>query len=128
MRHLKKGRKFSRTSAHRDAMFSNMATSLFLHECIETTREKAKDLRGVAERLITLAKRGDLHARRLAFRQVRDLDVLKKLFDDIAPRCQARAGGYTRVIKSGVRKGDAASLSVIELVERRNAPTTPEVA
>jgi large subunit ribosomal protein L17 len=128
MRHLKKGRKFSRTSAHRDAMFSNLATSLFQHECIETTREKAKDLRGFAERLITLAKRNDLHARRLAFRHVRNLDVLKKLFDDIAPRFQSRAGGYTRVMKSGVRKGDAAPLSVIELVERKNPPVAEKAA
>jgi large subunit ribosomal protein L17 len=118
MRHLKKGRKLNRTSSHRKAMFANMATSLFQHECIETTDAKAKDLRGVAERLITLAKRGDLHARRQAYRTIRDQDVLKKLFDDIAPRFKERAGGYTRVLKSGIRAGDNAPLSVIELVAR----------
>ncbi len=118
MRHLKKGRKLNRTSAHRRALFCNMATSLFKHECIETTEAKAKDLRGVAEKLITLAKRGDLHARRLAYRSIRDQDILKKLFEDIGPRFKDRKGGYTRVLKSGVRTGDNANLSVIELVER----------
>jgi len=118
MRHLNKGRKLNRTSAHRKAMFANLATSLFKHECIETTEAKAKDLRGVAEKLITLAKRGDLHARRQAFRSIRDQDILKKLFDDIGPRFKERQGGYTRVLKSRVRTGDNADLSVIELVER----------
>ena len=118
MRHLNKGRKLNRSSSHRKAMFANMATSLFKHECIQTTDAKAKDLRGFAERLITLAKRGDLHARRQAFETIRDSDVLKKLFDDIGPRFAQRAGSYTRVLKSGVRSGDNASLSVIELVTR----------
>ena len=95
-----------------------MATSLFRHECIETTDAKAKDLRGFAEKLITLAKRGDLHARRLVFRTIRDQEILTKLFNDIAPRFDGRPGGYTRVMKSGIRTGDAAPLSVIELVTR----------
>jgi large subunit ribosomal protein L17 len=116
MRHLNKGRKLGRTSAHRQAMFRNMATSLFRHEKIETTDAKAKDLRGFAEKLITLAKRGDLSARRLAFRDIRDDEVLKKLFDDIAVRYKARPGGYTRLTKVRIRRGDNAPMSVIELV------------
>jgi large subunit ribosomal protein L17 len=116
MRHLNSGRKFGRTSAHREAMFKNMATSLFRHERIETTDTKAKELRIFAERLITLAKRGDLHARRLAFRSIRDAEILHKLFADIGPRYTARNGGYTRIVKSRVRKGDNAVVSIIELV------------
>jgi large subunit ribosomal protein L17 len=119
MRHLKKGRKLGRTTSHRKALFANMATSLFQHEIIETTDAKAKDLRGVAEKLITLAKRGDLHARRQAYATVRDQGVLKKLFDVIGPRFKERNGGYTRVIKSRVRVGDCASMSVIELLDRQ---------
>lgn len=118
MRHYNKGRKLNRTTAHRKALFANLATSLFKHECIETTEAKAKDLRGVAERLISLAKRGDLHARRTAFRTVRDENILKKLFDELGPRYKQRPGGYTRVLKMGVRTGDNANLSVIELVDR----------
>jgi large subunit ribosomal protein L17 len=94
----------------------NMATSLFLHERIETTTAKAKELRPFAERLITLARRGDLHARRVAGRKIQDRDVLGKLFDDIAPRYAERPGGYTRILKLGTRKGDAAEMSLIELV------------
>lgn len=97
-----------------------MATSLFQHEIIETTDAKAKDLRGVAEKLITLAKRGDLHARRQAYRTVRDQGILAKLFDELGPRFSSRPGGYTRVIKSRVRTGDCASLSIIELVDRKS--------
>lgn len=116
MRHRKKGRKLNRTASHRRATLRNMATSLFLHERIETTTAKAKELRPYAERLITLAKRGDLHARRLAAAKIRDRDVVGKLFDDIGPRFQDRPGGYTRVLKLGARKGDAAEMSLIELV------------
>ncbi len=116
MRHLNSGRKLGRTSAHRTAMFRNMATSLFRHERIETTDAKAKELRSFAEQLITLAKRGDLHARRQAFADIRDQEVLAKLFGDIGPRFKARAGGYTRIIKSRIRKGDNAPISIIELV------------
>ncbi|MCP4503448.1 MAG: 50S ribosomal protein L17 [Deltaproteobacteria bacterium] len=116
MRHLKKGRKLNRSVSHRKALFRNMATSLFRHERIETTDAKAKELRGYAEKLITLAKRDDVHSRRLAFQKIRDTDVLKKLFDDIAPRFKGRPGGYTRVTKVRVRRGDNATMSLIELV------------
>ncbi len=116
MRHRNKGRKLSRTSTHRRAMLKNMATSLFRHERIETTTAKAKELRPFAERLITLARRGDLHARRIAGRKIHDRDVLGKLFDDIAPRYAERPGGYTRILKVDRRKGDAAEMSLIELV------------
>lgn len=118
MRHMKKGRKLNRTPAHRKALLGSLATALFKHETIQTTEAKAKELRGVADGLITLAKRGDLHARRMAYRTIRDQDVLKKLFDAIGPRNAARNGGYTRVVKSGFRRGDAAALSVVELVEK----------
>jgi large subunit ribosomal protein L17 len=116
MRHLNSGRKLGRTSAHRTALFRNMATSLFRHERIETTDAKAKELRSFAEQLITLAKRGDLHARRQAFADIRDQEVLAKLFGDIGPRFKTRPGGYTRIIKSRIRKGDNAPISIIELV------------
>ncbi len=117
MRHRKKGRPLNRTAEHRGAMLSNMATSLFLHGRIETTVAKAKELRGYAEPLITKAKRGDLHARRLVARKIHDKDALAKLFEDIGPRYADRPGGYTRVIKVGHRAGDAADLAIIELVE-----------
>ena len=116
MRHRKKGRKLSRTASHKKATLRNMATSLFRHERIETTTAKAKELRPYAERLITLARRGDLHARRLAATKIQDRDVLGKLFGDIAPRFAERPGGYTRILKLGHRKGDAAEMSLIELV------------
>lgn len=116
MRHRKKGRQLSRTRSHRKATLRNMATSLFLHERIETTTAKAKELRPYAERLITLARRGDVHARRLAAMKIQDRKVLGKLFDEIAPRYAERPGGYTRVLKLGNRKGDAAEMSLIELV------------
>lgn len=118
MRHRMKGRQLSRTASHREAMLRNMATSLFRHERIETTTAKAKELRPFAERLITLAKRGDLHARRLAARRVQDKDVLFKLFDAIGPRYAERPGGYTRVLKIGYRQGDGAEMAMIELVDR----------
>jgi len=116
VRHRKKGRQLSRTRSHRKATMRNMATSLFRHERIETTTAKAKELRPYAERLITLARRGDVHARRLAAMKIQDREVLGKLFDDIAPRYMERPGGYTRVLKLGNRKGDAAEMSLIELV------------
>jgi large subunit ribosomal protein L17 len=116
VRHRKKGRKLSRTASHKKATMRNMATSLFRHERIETTTAKAKELRPYAERLITLARRGDLHARRLAATKIQDRDVLGKLFGDIAPRFAERPGGYTRILKLGHRKGDAAEMSLIELV------------
>lgn len=117
MRHKKRRGKLGRTSAHRSAMLNNMVTSLFKHEKIRTTVAKSKELRRVAERLITIAKRGDLHARRLVARRVHDKEVLRKLFDNIAPRYANRNGGYTRIVKLGNRFGDGAPMSVIELVE-----------
>ena len=116
MRHRKKGRQLSRTRSHRKATLRNLAPSLFRHERIETTTAKAKELRPYAERLITLARRGDVHSRRLAATKIQDREVLGKLFDDIAPRYMERPGGYTRVLKLGNRKGDAAEMSLIELV------------
>ncbi len=116
MRHRKKGRQLSRTRSHRAATLRNLATSLFRHERIETTTAKAKELRPFAERLITLARRGDVHSRRLARQKIQDREVLGKLFDDIAPRYAERPGGYTRILKLGNRKGDAAEMSLIELV------------
>ena len=116
MRHRKKGRKLQRTASHRRAMLRNLATSLFRHERIETTTAKAKELRPYAERLITLARRGDLHARRLVARKIQDREVLGKLFDEISPRYAERPGGYTRILKLGNRKGDSAEISLIELV------------
>jgi len=117
MRHRKVGRKFNRTPSHRRAMLRNLATSLFRHGRIETTTAKAKELRPYAERLITLAKRGDLHARRLAATKIQDRQVLGALFDDIGPRFAQRPGGYTRILKIGTRKGDAADISLVELVD-----------
>lgn len=118
MRHAKRGRKLNRTAEHRRAMFANMAASLFKHEQIVTTLPKAKELRSVAEKLITLGKRGDLHARRLAAGRLRDERMTKKLFDVLGPRYKDRPGGYTRVLKAGFRYGDAAPMAVIELVDR----------
>jgi large subunit ribosomal protein L17 len=118
MRHLKSGRKLNRTSAHRTALFRNMVTSLLDHEQIRTTDAKAKEIRRWAERMITLGKRGTLHARRQALAFIRSETVVKKLFDDVAQRFQARPGGYTRVVKLGIRQGDAAPMSIIELVDR----------
>ena len=118
MRHLKSGRKLNRSSAHRKAMFRNMVTSLLLHERVQTTDAKAKELRRWADRIVTLGKRGSLHARRQALAYVRDRNVVKKLFEEIAPRFRTRAGGYTRITKVGLRRGDAAPLSIIELTVR----------
>lgn len=121
MRHGKRGRKLGRTASHRRATMNNMATSLFMHGMIRTTKPKAKELRGVAERLITFAKRGDLHARRQVLRRIRNKVVVAKLFDEIAPTFADRQGGYTRVLSLGPRRGDATEVCVIELVgsERR---------
>lgn len=121
MRHGSGHKKLGRTASHRQAMFANMAASLVKHEQIVTTLPKAKALRPVVERLITLAKKGDLGSRRLVLARMRDETQTKKLFDTIAPRYQARAGGYTRVLKAGFRHGDNAPLAVIELVDRDEA-------
>ena len=123
MRHQKAGRKLGRTSSHRKAMFRNMVTSFFEHEKIETTDAKAKELRKIAEKMITLGKRGDLHSRRLVLRVVNDKDVVRSLFEDIAPRYQDRNGGYTRILKAGRRRGDNAPLSIIELVPEKGEKT-----
>ncbi len=118
MRHGVAGRKLGVTSTHRAAMFRNMATSLLKHEQITTTLPKAKELRPYVERIITLGKRGGLHARRQAYAQIMDQRIVEKLFTTIAERYKARSGGYTRVLKAGIRYGDAASMAVIELVDR----------
>ena len=116
MRHGKRGRKLGRTASHRKAMLGNMATSLFAHGSIRTTVPKAKELRSMAERLITFAKRGDLHARRQVLRRIRNKVVVSKLFDEIAPTFVDRNGGYTRLLKVGPRRGDSTEICLIELV------------
>ncbi len=118
MRHRKLGRRFSRDPGHRQAMFQALASALIRHEQIVTTLPKAKDLKRVVEKFITLAKRGDLNSRRLAAARLRDEDMAKKLFDVLGPRYKDRNGGYTRVLKAGFRFGDSAPRAVIELVDR----------
>ena len=118
MRHGMSGRKLNRTSSHRKAMFANMAVALLKHEQIKTTLPKAKDLRRVVDKLITLGKRGDLHARRQANSVLRDDKITAKLFDELASRYESRPGGYTRVLKAGFRHGDMAPMAFIELVDR----------
>jgi large subunit ribosomal protein L17 len=118
MRHGNRGRKFNRTAAHRKAMFANLAAALIKHEQIVTTLPKAKDLRPVVEKLITLAKKGGLHAKRQAISQIRDEGQVAKLFGILAPRYKERMGGYTRVLKAGFRFGDNAPMAVIEFVDR----------
>ncbi|MFN3858253.1 MAG: 50S ribosomal protein L17 [Caulobacter sp.] len=118
MRHGYAHRKLGRTTSHRQAMFANMAASLIKHEQIVTTLPKAKELRPVVEKLVTLAKRGDLHARRQAISQIRDIDQVGKLFATLGPRYKDRSGGYLRVLKAGFRYGDNAPMAVIEFVDR----------
>lgn len=120
MRHRNQGRKLNRTSSHRTAMFANMAAALIKHEQIKTTLPKAKELRPVVEKLVTLSRRGasDLHARRQALATIRDAAQVKKLFDVIGPRYAGRPGGYTRVLKAGFRHGDNAAMAFIEFVDR----------
>ncbi len=118
MRHRKSGRKLNRTSSHRKAMFANMAASLIEHEQIVTTLPKARELRPIVDKLVTLAKKGDLASRRLAISRVRDVVMVRKLFDTIGPRYEDRNGGYTRVLKAGFRYGDSAPMAVIEFVDR----------
>jgi len=118
MRHGFRGRRFNRTAEHREAMFANMSAALIKHEQIVTTLPKAKDLRPVVEKLVTLAKKGDLHARRQAMAQIRDETQLKKLFDVLAKRYEGRNGGYLRIMKAGFRYGDQAPMAVIEFVDR----------
>ena len=116
MRHRKSGAKLNRTSSHRKAMFRNMVTSLFKHSKITTTEAKAKALRKLADKMVTLAKRGDLHARRQAFAVIREKDVVHQLFNDAPAKFGSRQGGYTRIIKLGLRSGDAAPMTMIELI------------
>ncbi len=118
MRHRKSGRKLNRTASHRKAMFANMAAALIKHEQIITTLPKAKELRPVVEKLITLGKRGDLHARRQAVSRIQDKAMVAKLFETLGPRYKERNGGYTRVLKAGFRYGDSAPMAVIEFVDR----------
>lgn len=127
MRHLKSGRKLNRNSSHRSAMFRNMANSLFQHEIIKTTLPKAKELRRVAEPLITLAKVDGVANRRLAFNRLRDKGAVGKLFTEIGPRYQGRPGGYLRILKCGYRAGDAAPMAYVELVDRPQVAAEPEV-
>ncbi|BCS53084.1 50S ribosomal protein L17 [Geobacter sp. SVR] len=126
MRHNKAGRRLGRKTSHREAMFRNMVTSLLSHEKITTTDAKAKEIRSVAEKMITLGKRGDLHAMRLAASYIREKSVVTKLFSTIAPRYKERSGGYTRIIKLGIRQGDTAPVSMIELVEEEFTPKAPK--
>src|SRR5579872_4930418 len=118
MYHGRAKRRFNRTSEHRQAMFANMAQALIKHEQIVTTLPKAKDLRPVVEKLVTLGKRGDLHARRQAIAQIKDAELVKKLFEVLGPRYKDRHGGYTRVLKAGFRFGDNAAMAVIEFIDR----------
>ncbi len=118
MYHGRAKRRFNRTAEHRKAMFANMCQALIKHEQITTTLPKAKDLRPVVEKLVTLGKRGDLHARRQAISQIKDVVLVKKLFDVLGPRYKERHGGYTRVLKAGFRYGDDAAMAVIEFVDR----------
>lgn len=122
MRHNRTLRKFSRTQAHRNMMYRNLVTSLFKHERIQTTAPKAKEARAVAERLITFAKKGDLHSRRIAARKVNEPVVLQKLFAEIGPRYATRPGGYTRIMRVGPRHGDNAELVILELVDGTARP------
>lgn len=118
MRHRKAGRHFNRTSSHRKAMFQNMTNSLFRHELIKTTLPKAKELRRVAEPLITMAKEDSVHKRRVAFARMRDKEMVGKLFAELGPRYKSRPGGYLRVLKCGYRTGDNAPMAYVELVDR----------
>ncbi|WP_336056532.1 50S ribosomal protein L17 [Nitratireductor sp. CH_MIT9313-5] len=118
MRHGKSGRKLNRTASHRKAMFANMAASLIEHEQIVTTLPKAKELRPIVEKLVTLGKRGDLHARRQAISAIRDEKLVRRLFETVAPRYATRNGGYLRIMKAGFRHGDNAPMAVIEFVDR----------
>ena len=126
MRHGNAGRAFSRTSAHRSAMLANVVTSLLKHERIRTTVPKAKEARKLAEKMITFGKKGTLHARRLASKTVKDPEVLGKVFDGLAQRYSTRAGGYTRIVRLGFRRGDAAEMALLELVDRPVAPAEGE--
>jgi large subunit ribosomal protein L17 len=126
MRHRNSGRQLNRNSTHREAMFRNMAASLLRHEAIKTTVSKAKELRRVAEPLITMAKSDSVHKRRLAFSRLRDREVVSKLFNELGPRYKERPGGYLRILKMGYRAGDSAPLALVELVDRPQQEETAE--
>lgn len=126
MRHRRSGKKFNRSRSHYHALMRNLAISMLMHESIRTTLPKAKELRPFVEKLITLGKKGTLHARRTAFKVLRDEGVLKRLFDEIAPRMKERPGGYTRILRFGFRASDAAQMATIELVECSESVTKPE--
>ncbi len=126
MRHRRRGRKLGRNTSHRRALYRNLVTSLLEHERIETTEAKAKELRGIADRMITLGKKGDLHARRTALSYVRSKEVVGKLFSDISPRFAERNGGYTRLLRTRVRVGDAAQMVIVELVEKAKGESQEE--
>jgi large subunit ribosomal protein L17 len=126
MRHGFAGRRLKRTSSHRKAMFQAMSCSLLKHEQIKTTLTKAKELRPIVEKLVTMARKGTLHARRLAVSRLQDYSVVQKLFDEIAPRFANRPGGYVRIMKAGFRYGDAAPMAVIEFVERKSVSVKQE--
>jgi len=126
MRHRKSGRKLNRNSSHRKAMFSNMSASLIEYEMIKTTVAKAKELRGVAEPLITLAKQDSVHNRRIAFSRLRDKAAVGKLFSELGPRYESRPGGYIRILKCGFRPGDNAPMAYVELVDRPESATESE--
>jgi len=126
MRHRKAGRKLNRSASHRSAMMRNIVTSLLEHERISTTVPKAKEVRRVAEKMITLGKRGDLHARRQAMSYIRSKDIVAKLFDKLSEQYTDRQGGYTRIIRTGVRSGDAAPMAIIELVGYEESPVQQE--
>lgn len=118
MRHLRKGRSLHRSHSHRKSMLQNLAVSILVHERVQTTEAKAKEVRRLVDRIITWGKRGDVHSRRLTVRQVRDRTVVKRVFDELAPRYMERPGGFTRIIKAGFRQGDNAPMVVMELVDR----------
>ena len=128
MRHLKDGRKLNRTAAHRKALMRNLVKALLQREQIRTTDAKAKELRRWADRIVTLGKRNTVHARRLAFAYLGSRKLVRHLFDEVAPRFQGRAGGYTRVLKLGIRRGDAAPLSIVEFTERKEQRVKTERA
>jgi len=125
MRHRNTGRQFGRNSSHRKALFRNLVTSLLEHGRIETTEAKAKEIRGIADKMITLGKKGDLTAKRMAFAYIQSRDVVAKLFDTLAPRSANRPGGYTRIIKTRVRNGDSAPMALIELVDKEGETMPP---
>jgi len=126
MRHKVSGRKFGREKGHRDLMLKNLVASLVKHERINTTQARAKEIRSLAERVITYGKKGSVHHRRLAFKVLKNRDLVKKVFDEIAPRFETTEGGYTRVLKNGYRRGDSAPMAIIEFTQREEVKEEPK--